>query len=64
MDGVANENPSETVFSPSADSTDVNYDQSLFVDRLKYFAAISDMRKAFASKQDLDNAKHIVNMHR
>lgn len=53
----------------SKDISDVNideprWDQTTFTGRLKYFAAITDVRKLFASEKQLDEAKLLILQHR
>jgi len=53
----------------SKDISDINideprWDQTTFTGRLKYFAAITDVRKLFASEKQLDEAKLLILQHR
>ena len=40
------------------------WDQSTFSGRFKHFSAITDVRKLFASQQELEQAKSLVLKHR
>lgn len=48
----------ETV--PIVDISKPRWDQSTFLGRLQHFAAITDVRKVFASNRKLDEAKDLV----